>query len=339
MPLKVVGVGAGYFAQYHYEAWQRMSAITLVGVCDQNSSRARSTAERYAIPSTYQDFRVMLQQTKPDIVDIITPPASHRELVDIALGSGAAIICQKPLAPNLAEAQKIVTAADHHNEVFLVHENFRFQPWFMEIKKLLEQQMLGRLYGASFRMRPGDGQGVDAYLNRQPYFQKINRFLIHETGIHFIDTYRYLFGEIRCGYAELRRLNPVIAGEDAGTVLFEFDNDIHAVLDANRLVDHIATDTRLTMGEMLIEGSTGVIRLDGTGRLFIRQQGGAESEHQYNWSPKGFAGDSVFACQSHLVTCIREGKPTALSARCYLRNLEIEEAIYESSRNARPIRL
>jgi predicted dehydrogenase len=332
MTLKVAAVGAGYFAQYHYDAWRRIDNVDLVGICDQDIARANSTAEHFSIPLVFDEFEMMLRETKPDVVDIITPPTSHEELVDLAITSGAAIICQKPLAATLADAYRMVAAADAHNVFFAVHENFRFQPWYLEIKKLLDQQVLGNIFGVSFRMRPGDGQGSDAYLNRQPYFQKMERFLIHETGIHFIDTYRYLFGEVRRVYAELRQLNPAIAGEDAGTILFEFDNQMRGLLDANRLVDHVAQDTRLTMGEMLVEGSIGVLRLDGAGRLFVRHQGSVESEHCYSWNNTGFAGDSVFACQSHLIDCLREKKPTPISGQHYLRNLEIEEAIYESSR-------
>ena len=86
------------------------------------------------------------------------------------------------------------------------------------------------------------------------------------------------------------------------------------------------------MGDMLIEGAEGVLRLDGNGRLFSRARGEVEREHEYGWSDEGFAGDSVYACQSHLVECVEVGKASPISAREYLRNLEIEEAIYESNR-------
>ena len=73
-----------------------------------------------------------------------------------------------------------------------MHENFRFQPWHIKIKELLKNKYIGTPYQISFKMRTGDGQGKNAYLNRQPYFQKMERFLIHETGIHFIDLFRSL---------------------------------------------------------------------------------------------------------------------------------------------------
>ncbi len=61
------------------------------------------------------------------------------------------------------------------------------------------------------RLRPGDGQGPEAYLDRQPYFQTMEKFLIHETGVHWVDTFAYLFGPAQSVYAGLRRVNPAIA--------------------------------------------------------------------------------------------------------------------------------
>ena len=56
MTLKVAGVGAGYFAQYHYEAWQRMPDVALEAVCDHDADRARSTAARHGIPMVFDDL-------------------------------------------------------------------------------------------------------------------------------------------------------------------------------------------------------------------------------------------------------------------------------------------
>lgn len=112
------------------------------------------------------------------------------------------------------------------------------------------------MYQVTFRLRPGDGKGPDAYLERQPYFQTMEKFLVHETAIHLIDVFRFLLAEEPSAvYAALRRLNPAIAGEDAGMMLFDFPSGARAVFDGNRLADHKAENRRLTMGEMVIEGS------------------------------------------------------------------------------------
>lgn len=78
----------------------------------------------------------------------------------------------------------------------VVHENFRFTPWFRECRRLVDAGHFGRLHGISFRLRPGDGQGPHAYLDRQPYFQTMPQLLVRETAVHFIDSFRYLMGDV-----------------------------------------------------------------------------------------------------------------------------------------------
>ncbi|MEC7204614.1 MAG: Gfo/Idh/MocA family oxidoreductase, partial [Pseudomonadota bacterium] len=94
----------------------------------------------------------------------------------------------------------------------------------------------------------------------------MERFLVHETAIHFVDVFRFLMGEVETVYADLTRFNPAIAGEDSGYIVFQFRNGARGLFDGNRLVDHAAENRRLTMGDMLIEGSHAVLRLDGDGR-------------------------------------------------------------------------
>jgi len=216
-----------------------------------------------------------------------------------------------------------------------VHENFRFMPWYREAKRLIEAGSFGRLLNIGFRLRPGDGQGPRAYLDRQPYFQAMPRFLIHETAIHLIDVFRYLCGEVAGVFAHLRRLNPAIRGEDAGYVLFDFASGAAGLFDGNRLSGFAAANPRLTMGEMWLEGEAATLRLDGDGRLFVKPHQQPEREHAYAWQNQGFGGDCVFALQQHVVRHFRDGSPLENIGEAYLRNLEIEDAIYRSAESGR----
>lgn len=331
--LRIATIGAGYFSQFHHDAWSRIDGVSLAAVCDVDREKAESFAKKFVIPRVYTDAAEMLDAERPDLVDIISPPSSHLTLIRLAAARGIDVICQKPFCGNLAEAKTAVEEAERAGIRLLVHENFRFQPWYVEIKRQLDDGALGTVYQASFRLRSGDGQGPRAYLDRQPYFQTMERFLIHETAIHFIDTFRFLFGDIRSVFADLRRLNPAIAGEDAGLVLFEHATGTRSVFDGNRLVDHTADNRRLTMGELLVEGSAGVIRLDGDGRLFRRAlASNTEAEIRYNWSKTGFAGDCVRLLQQHVVEALRTDRAIVNTGREYLSNLEVEEAVYASAK-------
>ena len=257
--LKVAVVGAGYFAQLHHEAWMRMERVELAGICDLNAEAAEAAAKMHGV-AAYTDVADMLAHTQPDLVDIVTPPPSHLAVIRICMDQKVAVICQKPFCRTPDEATEAVALSQEAGRFIAVHENFRFQPWYRKTRQLLDEKVLGQVYQITYRLRPGDGQGPDAYLARQPYFQKMPKLLIHETGVHWIDTFRYLFGNPTAVLADLRRLNPVIAGEDAGIVLFDLPNGVRGVLDGNRLADHAADNTRRTMGEMLIEGSDATLR-------------------------------------------------------------------------------
>ena len=184
----------------------------------------------------------------------------------------------------------------------------------------------------TFRLRTGDGQGPDAYMDRQPYFQTMPRLLVHETAVHWIDTFRYLFGRPTAVYANLRRLNPVIEGEDAGHILFEFPGCKRAMFDGNRLLDHAAKNHRMTLGEGLFEGTEGALTLTGNGALHLRRFGSVESATMLpprDWP--GFGGDCVYALQKHVIDGLRDGCPFENEATDYLLVREVEEAIYRSS--------
>jgi predicted dehydrogenase len=332
-PPVVCVAGAGYFGRYHLEAWQRLQAqglVTLAGVAEPDAQRRAAAMKDFAIGHGFADAEAMLLALRPDLVDIATPPQAHLPLVALAAREGIACISQKPLAPTYAEAVQLVQTAEDAGIVLAVHENFRWMPWYLEMKRCLASGMLGMPHSMSVRMRPGDGQGPDAYLGRQPYFQKMQRFWVHETAIHFVDSFRFLFGEVTAVGALLKRRNPVIAGEDGGYVTLQFGDGPTALIDGNRLNDHPAADTRLTMGEHWLEGSAGVMRLDGYGRLFWKPHGQPEVGHAYQWDDVGFAGDCVFRQQKHVIEQIGKGQAPVNTGREYLRNYAIEEAIYRS---------
>ena len=332
--MRVAVVGAGYFAQFQIEAWARHPGAVLAAVCDLDGDKAKAAAEEYGAEA-WTDVEAMLRAVKPDLLDIATPPATHLPLVRLAVEHKVHCVCQKPLAPTLPEAEEIVETAAGAGISLIVHENFRFQPWYREVRRQIDTGRLGDPYQISFRLRPGDGQGPEAYLARQPYFQAMPRFLMHETGIHLVDVFRYLLGDVESVFADLRRLNPAIAGEDAGQVLFRFGGGARGLFDGNRLAGHHAGNPRLTMGEMLLEGSAGSIALDGDGGLSWLPLGGKPEPVPYDWRNVHFGGDCVYALQDHVIRHFEDGSAVENPAADYLTNMRIVEAAYRSAETER----
>jgi predicted dehydrogenase len=326
--LRVACLGAGYFAGFHVDGWRRIAGVALVGVADHVPDRARATGA-----PAYQGLDALLADARPDILDIIVPPGGHLDAIRKGVAAGVrAIICQKPFCLTRTAATEATEVAEAANIPLIVHENFRFQPWYRAIHAAIEAGRIGDLQQVTFRLRPGDGQGREAYLSRQPYFQTMERFLVHETAVHWLDTFQYLMGPPQTVYADLRRINPAIKGEDAGHILLGYAGGRRALFDGNRHLDHAADNARLTMGEALIEGTGGAITLTGDGAVHLRSFGarqGAPLLPARDWP--GFGGDCVRALQAHVVAALTHGAALENQARAYLSVLALEEAVYRAA--------
>ena len=337
-PRRIAVVGAGYFCQFHLEGWAGIPGVEVVALCDLDLYKARALARKFGVPRVYDNVAAMLDEARAELVDIVTPPGNQAAILAALYSRGLPVICQKPFGTSYAQAQEFAQTAKQSGIELIVHENFRFMPWYRELRRLIDAGFFGQMYGVTFRLRPGDGQGPDAYLDRQPYFQTMPRLLVVETAIHFIDTFRYLMGEVVAVYARLRQLNPVIQGEDAALITFEFADGAAGLFDGNRLTDHQAVSTRRTLGEMWIEGSRGVMRLDGDGNLWWKPHHQDERQHVYDRGPDaGFGGGACGALQRHVLDALAGLGQLENAAPEYLRNLLIQEAVYTSHETGRRI--
>lgn len=330
--LRGVAVGAGYFSHFQYDAWARLPGVGITALCNRNVDRAREAAARHGVPKVYgwDELDRMLDAEKPDFIDVITPPETHLDLVRRAAARGIAIICQKPLAPTWEESVAVVQAARAAGVRFMVHENWRWQPWYREIKRQLEAGAIGDLFSIAVRMRMGDGWPENAYLARQPFFRTYPRLLVYETGVHFLDAFRYLGGEIKSVYARLQQRNPAIAGEDAGQIVCGFASGATAILDASRYNEADTADTRYTFGTVRLDGGRGHLELDLEGNLTIKPLGQPARRLDYPHTRNGFAGDCVFALQQHFVDRLRDGGPFESTGEDYLKSVALVEACYRS---------
>jgi predicted dehydrogenase len=336
--LRGVALGAGYFAPYQYEAWTRIPEVDITAMSTRSEAKATPLLATYGVPRYYGDWKAMIDEEAPDFVDIITPPETHEAICRYAAERGVHIICQKPLAPDYETSRRIVEVARDAGVRFMVHENFRWQPWYRAIKQVQTAGSIGDFTHLSFSMRMGDGWGPNAYLARQPFFRQYPRLLVYETGVHFIDTFRFLLGEVASVYANLRRLNPVIEGEDAGQLLLEFASGATAIWDANRFNEVEADSPRYTFGSLRIDASGGHLTMDTASRIRIKPLGEPARDLAYARADVNFAGDCVYFLQRHFVDCMLSGEDFESNGFDYLKTIEASEAAYESSARKQVVR-
>ena len=334
--LKGVIIGAGFFAQFHAEAWARIDGMKIVALADPDLEKAQAFAEQWNIPNVYDNAEKMLQQEKPDFVDIITRPDSHLTLTQLAASFGANVICQKPMAPKWDECLMMVSTYKDAGVRLLMHENWRWQPWYREIKKLIEADTFGKIFHLGFHMRTGDGRGENPY-TAQPYFKEMPRLFIYETGVHFLDTFRYLAGEISSLYCQTNRVNPFILGEDYATVNLTFTSNARGIIDANRIAGPRVPE--IAFGTFSLEGERASLRMTPQGDLWINIYDQPEFLHSYHKPTIGYKGDSIFALQEHFVDCLLSGAGCESEGEEYLKTVKAVLACYESAEQNRVVNL
>jgi predicted dehydrogenase len=327
-------VGAGYFARFQAEAWKRVPGVDVVAVADLAPGKARRFAADFGFERSYESAERMIDEEALDFIDVATRPESHLELARLAASRGVHAICQKPMAPSWSECVSMVEACERAGVRLLIHENWRWQPWYREAGKLLDAGRVGRPFQLSFFWRTGDGRGPEPYV-LQPYFRAMPRLLVYETLVHVLDTFRFLGGEIASVACLNRRVNPAIVAEDQSLIQLAFQGGALGLIDGNRIQG--AMPPPIAMGSLLVEGDAGALRMSPDGRLWLSALGGEEVEHAYAIPAEGYRGDSVRATQEHLVSCLRDGRPSESDGRDYLRTVALVEACYRSDASGRAV--
>lgn len=337
-PLRVGVIGCGFFAQYHLNGWREIPEIELAAVCDVDAARAREAAERFGLTTWYQNAETMLQEVELDFVDVATTPPSHRDLVELAAQYRKPVICQKPMAFGLRDAEAMVTACERADVPFMVHENFRWEAPMRALRRQLEDGTIGRPVFGRVSWRTG----YDLFAN-QPYLREQERLVLADMGPHLLDLARVFFGEPVALACHSVRVRPDIRGEDSATVLLEYDNAT-CVVDmsySGRAAEDVFPQTLIH-----IEGQVGAVDVGPHFVLTVARRDGTIERQtisipQYSWSIPlwDVVQDSVVNIQRHWVDCLRSGKTPENAGRENLRTLRWVEGAYISAQSGEVYRL
>jgi len=213
-PLRFAVLGAGFWARVQLAAWGEVPGALCVAVCDPDRNRAENLARERDVPAVYDDPAALLAAEQLDFVDIITPVETHSPLVEMAARHDLPVICQKPMAPSLEEAEKMVETCRAAGVPFFVHENWRWQTPLREVARVLASGVVGH----PFRARLQFSSSFPVFEN-QPFLATLDQFLLTDIGSHVLDAARFLFGEADTLFCQTYRAHKNIAGEDVATVM------------------------------------------------------------------------------------------------------------------------
>ncbi len=142
-------IGAGMVADFHLTAIEQTKLLNVTWVADPNPKARRQKQKRYAIPNAAADYHDILADDNVDAVIICAPPFVHLEAATAALRDGKHVLCEKPMALNRRQVNRLVKEVQKHkNLVFLECScrHARLQPKFHFVKKLIDNGAIGRVY-------------------------------------------------------------------------------------------------------------------------------------------------------------------------------------------------
>jgi predicted dehydrogenase len=279
-----------------------------------------------------------LSQANLDFVDICTRPYSHSALIRKAAGYGLPVLCQKPFCSSLEEAQEMVEFCRQAGIRLMINENFRWQAWYRKAKELLDSGALGKPFytGVRWRLRTS----LPEFHHPQAYFAEMPRWALYELGVHYLDTFRFLFGEPQTVFARLHKVSPYVQGEDVELITVSY-KDLTCLIDHSFASVPIPGLDRLNVNEDPWQVAHG-LEIDAThGTLLLKPDRSLHlftDNDQQEWQfPADSKHHSHVAAQKHFIDCLESGCEFETSGGETLKTMALVWACYRSAEEGRVV--
>ena len=272
-PLRVAVIGTGFGASVHIPALKFLDETEVVAVVSRREERAKAVAARHNIPVASTDWRDVITDPDVDAVVIATPPYLHHPMVIAALENEKHVLCEKPMARNLAETRDMVKLAENANVVAMINHEFRYMPIRARVKELIEEGYIGEPHAVSMVVFRGSLSDP----NERPFNWLMEQDkaggMLGASGSHQIDTLRWWMGDIHgvCGsvatMVKQRRLP-----DSTGMARVDADDNFAFLLKfASGAIGsvHFSATAPVDAGEEItISGSEGMIIVHGEDQLY-----------------------------------------------------------------------
>jgi predicted dehydrogenase len=315
--MRVGIIGSGFMAQVHTAAWRALG-VEPVGYSPET-------------PGPYSSYQALLSAV--DLVDICTPTWLHHSMAIEAAKAGKHVICEKPLALTLEDAQDMIETCNQAGVRLFVAQVVRFFPQYRLVKQLVEEGRIGQL--GVLRLRRV------SYPPQKPadhwYFDE-NRSggMVVDLMIHDFDYARWLGGDLERVYARANRSTQSAA--QYVQVVARFKNDAIALIEGGW-----ANPPGVFRTAVDVAGTVGAIEWDsdqvGPIRAFFPAQADSSSDAAVGLPLAGMSDDPYRAELEHAYQAIQSGTPFAVTAEEALESLRIALAVKESLATGVPVSL
>lgn len=218
-PVRVAVIGCGRIAQdVHLPAYMENPKSRLIGICDVNEDLLRRVGERFNVANLHVDYLELLESHMVDAVSICTPAATHSEIAVAAAENGIHVLCEKPLASNMEEGERIAKAVQENRIKFMVGFNYRFLPNHVMTKKFVDDGKIGKPILANGKVVAADPHGPS-------YRRKMALGILSELGSHLADLLIWMMGPPKEVYATFATTEENPSIDDSALVLIKFGSN------------------------------------------------------------------------------------------------------------------
>lgn len=311
--LGVAVLGVGFWGRNHARIFNELPNTELVAVCDVDSERAQTVAEKFGVEA-YTNSRKLLKRKDTEAVSICTWSTNLAIEAARVLKAEKHVFVEKPMASTLRQAKKIVDLAGRGERHLMVGFVERFNPGVQRVKIALEKGEIGALVSATARRvsqwpeRAGD-VGV-----------------VKDTAIHDIDIMRYIFGEDPVAvYAKAGNLRHA-RFEDYAQIMLTFRGGKTAFIEANWL-------TPYKIRSLIATGSEAIMSLNYLTQEIRVETAGQTLKPRHEW------GEPLKLELQHFASCVLNDKEPLVTGIDGLKALLIAEAALKSAAKCRIIKL
>jgi predicted dehydrogenase len=319
-------IGCGWAGRQHARAYTLLrDRVELVAAADVDEEKARLFAQEWGFSSWHRDYREVLSNPRVEAVSICLPVYLHAEVSVEAAEAEKHVLCEKPMAGTLEEADEMIRAAGRSGVKLMIAETVRFKSVNLKLKEMLEEGAIGEV----FLVRIFRDHEMHEYIRARPWMldkRKAAGGIWMAGGIHDVDALRMLIGEVEAvSLFQAKSVIPEMEGDDTSAALLKFVNGAVGVVTESFSTKTFRRTSPLGC-PFIINGTLGTITVHQDEIELYGEKTGVDRCLRI----KVPANDPFLEETKHFIECIKKDTEPITSGKEERKSLAVILAGYES---------
>ena len=357
--IKIGIIGTGFARKVQIPAFLQCDGAEIVSISSGHIENAKNVAGEFNIEHFTDDWRETVEYKDVDLICITTPPDLHREMTMFALERGKHILCEKPMAMNVAEAREMTEKAEEKEVLALIDHELRFQKGRQKAREILQNGEIGKIINAKYNFRNASRGSLDVKWNWWSDAESGGGAL-GAIGSHIIDSFLWFTGaEISSVFCQLkthvkqRRVEKSgemrdVTTDDEASLILRFADDA-LTENATGIVSLSMVERPKYQNRIEFFGTEGAMRVGHRGEIWLATKDDKdwrEVEIEFdkpieNVADTGFSrGFTSFAPK--IIEAIRAGKTEIENAATFADGLKVQkvlDAAHQSNETGKVVKL